>query len=89
MEHEKKINELKERIPKRDIADSRVRSSSLLDIYKSDFYKKASQENPAKELERMKEQKAEQAYEFQQKIKEYNRYVKGNFKPQIDDRLVN
>lgn len=87
MEHERKIDEMREKIPKKEPVT--LSSSLSTNVYKSNFYKKASLESKEKllEAEREKEDKFQSAYEAKEKIKEYYRYVQNNFKPQIDEKL--
>lgn len=48
VEHERRINEFKERIPKKQRGEENLRASSLVEVYKSEFYKKAIQESREK-----------------------------------------
>ena len=58
----------------------------MSDIYKSSWYRKAKEENPATELTEKEAQEAQKAKEVRDKLRKYSDYVKSNFKPEIDQK---
>ena len=85
-EHEKKLDELREKVQVGRSLAKEQRSNSMSDIYKSSWYRKAKQENPATELTEKEAQEAKKAKEVRDKLRKYSDYVKSNFKPEIDPK---